>query len=288
MIILPEHYILVEIKNNMLLSQIVWDMSPTIIKIGSFEVRWYGLLFAMGFLIGFQIMSRIFKIEHKSEDDLDKLLLTMILSIVLGARIGHYVFYEGQHFAENPGGFIWDMLIPPYSGLASHGAAFGVLIGLFIFKNRNKSYNYLWLTDRIVIVSALGGAFIRFGNFMNSEIVGKASDLPWAVIFKKNFEFEQVPRHPAQLYESISCLILFVIIYALYNKWKDKTPRGSLTGIFFIWIFTLRFFYEFLKENQEAFEDNMTLNMGQILSIPVVLFGIYVLIKSFKRSSLVE
>lgn len=288
MIILQEHYILVEIKNNMLLSQIVWDMSPTIVKIGSFEVRWYGLLFAMGFLIGFQIMARIFKIEHKPEEDLDKLLLTMILSIVLGARIGHYVFYEGQHFAENPGRFIWDMLIPPYSGLASHGAAFGVLIGLFIFKNRNKSYDYLWLTDRIVIVSALGGAFIRFGNFMNSEIVGKVSDLPWAIIFKKNFEFEQVPRHPAQLYESISCLILFVIMYALYTKWKEKTPRGSLTGLFFIWIFTLRFFYEFLKENQESFEDNMALNMGQILSIPIVLFGIYVLVKSFKKSSVSE
>jgi prolipoprotein diacylglyceryl transferase len=175
------------------------------------------------------------------------------------------------------------MLVPPYSGLASHGAAFGVLIGLIIFKKRNPTYDYLWLTDRMVIVSALGGAFIRFGNFMNSEIVGKATDKPWGVLFKRNFEFEQVARHPAQLYESISCLVLFVILFFLYKRWKEKTPRGLLTGIFFVWIFGLRFFYEFLKENQEQFEDSMALNMGQILSIPVVLFGLFVMVKALRE-----
>ena len=267
----------------MLINQIVWDVSPTIVKIGTFEIRWYGLLFAMGFLIGFQIIARVFKFENRDEKDLDKLLLTMILSIVLGARIGHYLFYEGGHFMDNPMAFLWDMLVPPYSGLASHGAAFGVLIGLIIFKKRNPTYDYLWLTDRMVIVSALGGAFIRFRNFMNSEIVGKATDKPWGVLFKRNFEFEQVARHPAQLYESISCLVLFVILFFLYKRWKEKTPRGLLTGIFFVWIFGLRFFYEFLKENQEQFEDSMALNMGQILSIPVVLFGLFVMVKALRE-----
>jgi len=284
MIILPFDFYNLSYKSMLL--QIVWDMDPKIFQIGNFEVRWYGLLFALGFLVGFQIISRIFKIENKPEADLDKLLLTMILSIVLGARIGHYVFYEGAKFFDNPGMFMYDMLIPPYSGLASHGAAMGVLLGLFIFKYRNKSYDYLWLTDRMVIVSALGGGFIRFGNFMNSEIVGKASDVPWAVLFKRNFEFEQVPRHPSQLYESITCFILFGILYFLYNKWKENTPKGSLTGIFFIWIFGLRFFYEFLKENQEAFENDLPLNMGQILSIPVVIFGIYALSNSLKKRPL--
>ncbi len=265
----------------MLINFIVWDVSQTIFKVGSFEIRWYGLLFALGFLTGFQIIAQAFKFESKPEKDLDKLLLTMMLSIVLGARIGHFVFYEGQHFSENPGKFLTEMLMPPYSGLASHGAAVGALIGLFIFKLRNSTYSYLWLTDRIVIVSALGGAFIRFGNFMNSEIVGKATDVPWAVLFKQNFEFDQVPRHPAQLYESISCLILFFILYFLYLRKKGNTPEGSLTGIFFIWIFGLRFFYEFIKENQEAFEQSMTYNMGQLLSIPVVLFGIVTLIRSY-------
>jgi phosphatidylglycerol---prolipoprotein diacylglyceryl transferase len=267
----------------MLINHIVWDVSPTIFKVGSFEIRWYGLLFALGFLTGFQIIAQAFKFENKPEKDLDKLLLTMMISIVIGARVGHYIFYAGHTFMDDPAKFIWDMLVPPYSGLASHGAAVGVLIGLFLFVKRNPSYSYLWLTDRMVIVSALGGAFIRFGNFMNSEIVGKATDVPWAVLFTQNFEFEQVPRHPAQLYESISCLILFFIIYFLFLKWKGKTPEGSLTGIFFIWIFGLRFFYEFLKENQEKFESDMSLNMGQWLSIPVVLFGVFALFQAFKN-----
>ncbi len=268
----------------MLLNFIVWDVEPEIIP--GFPIRWYGLFFALGFLTGFWIIAQAFKFESKPEKDLDKLLLTMMISIVLGARIGHFIFYEGQHFSENPFKFIFEMLKPPYSGLASHGAAVGVLVGLFIFVKRNSSYSYLWLTDRMVIVSALGGAFIRFGNFMNSEIVGKPSDLPWAVLFKKNTEILQVPRHPAQLYESISCLILFFILYFLYLKKKGKTPEGSLTGIFFIWIFGLRFFYEFLKENQEAFEQNMAINMGQILSIPVVLFGVWALVRSFKKKGI--
>ena len=269
----------------MTLLQIVWDVSPTIFKIGSFEVRWYGLLFASGFLIGYQIMTRIFKIENKPETDLDALLFTMIISIVLGARVGHYVFYEGHRFFQNPGAFIFEMLIPPYQGLASHGAAFGVLLGLYLYTRKHKDQAFLWVTDRIVITAALGGAAIRLGNLMNSEIVGKATDVPWAFIFKQNFEFPQVPRHPAQLYESITCLILFFILYALYNKYKTKTPKGLLTGIFFVWIFTLRFFYEFLKENQESWENGMTLNMGQILSIPVIIFGMILLIKSFKSNN---
>lgn len=270
----------------MTLAQIVWDVSPTIFKIGSFELRWYGLLFALGFVIGYQIIAWAFKIEKKDSKDLDALLLTMILSIVLGARIGHYVFYEGNHFFENPGAFIYDMLVPPYAGLASHGAAFGVLLGIILFKRKHPKYDYLWLTDRLVIVSALGGAFIRFGNFMNSEIVGKPTDGPFGVIFKQNFEFTQVARHPSQLYESISCLVIFFILIFLYNKWREKTPQGSLTGIFFIWIFGLRFLYEFTKENQVDFESGMSLNMGQWLSIPAVLIGLYFLVRSFQNKGL--
>ncbi len=267
----------------MTLLQMVWDVSPTIVKLGNFEIRWYGLLFALGFVIGYQIIAWAFKIEKKDSNHLDPLLLTMILSIVLGARIGHYIFYEGNHFLENPLGFIYDMLVPPYAGLASHGGAFGVLIGLYIFRRKHPQYSYLWLTDRLVIVSALGGAFIRFGNFMNSEIVGKPTDGPFGVIFKQNFEFSQVARHPSQLYESVSCLVIFIILIFLYNKWREKTPEGSLTGIFFIWIFGLRFFYEFTKENQVAFEEGMKLNMGQILSIPAVLIGVYFLTRSFRN-----
>lgn len=264
--------------------QMVWDVSPTIIKLGSFEIRWYGLFFALGFVIGYQIIAWAFRLEKKNAEDLDALLLTMILSIVLGARIGHYVFYEGNHFFDNPGAFIYDMLMPPYAGLASHGAAFGVLIGIILFRRKHPSYSYLWLTDRLVLVCALGGAFIRFGNFMNSEIVGKPTDGPFGVIFKQNFEFSQVARHPSQLYESISCLVLFGVLIYLYNRWRERTPEGSLTGIFFIWVFGLRFLFEFTKENQVAFEDSMKWNMGQLLSIPAVLIGVYFLMRSFKKA----
>ena len=176
----------------MLLSAIIWDVDSTIIKIGSFELRWYGLCFAAGFLIGYQIMDRVFRFENKPEKDLDSMLLTMILSIVLGARIGHYVFYEGYRFFDAPFAFLWDMLIPPYMGLASHGAAFGVIIGLLIYSRRNREYNFLWLIDRLMITAALGGAFIRFGNLMNSEIVGKPTDVPWAFVFMQNNEFAKI------------------------------------------------------------------------------------------------
>jgi prolipoprotein diacylglyceryl transferase len=267
----------------MLLSAIVWDVDSTIITIGSFELRWYGLCFAAGFLIGYQIMDRVFKFENKPEKDLDSLLLTMILSIVLGARVGHYVFYEGSKFFDAPFGFLWDMLIPPYMGLASHGAAFGVLLGLFIYANRNKQYTYLWLTDRLVITAALGGAFIRFGNLMNSEIVGIPTSVPWAFTFMQNNEFAKIPRHPSQLYESLSCLVLFFILFFLYEKYKAATPRGLLTGIFFAWIFGLRFFYEFLKENQVSFEEGMALNMGQWLSIPLTAFGLFFFFRALKN-----
>lgn len=272
----------------MMLLDITWNVDPTIFKIGPLEIRWYGLLFASGFLVGYQIMAKIFKIENKPEKDLDALLMTMILSTVLGARIGHYVFYEGSHFMEDPIKFMGEMLIPPYSGLASHGAAFGILLGLFIFVSRHKEYSYLWVTDRMVIISALAGCFIRFGNLMNSEIVGKPTDVPWAFTFLQKYsDLPEVPRHPSQLYESISCFILFVILYGIYNKMKENTPRGLLTGIFFVWVFTLRFFYEYLKENQKSFEDSMSLNMGQILSIPIVIFGAIILFYSFKNKQTV-
>ena len=271
----------------MILAEVVWDVSPTIVKIFGFELRWYGLLFAAGFLIGYQIIDRIFKAEGKPEKDLDSLLVTMIISTVLGARIGHYVFYEGRYFFEAPVKFVMEMLIPPYAGLASHGAGFGIVFALWLYSRKRPDQPFLWVMDRIAIVVALSGFCIRFGNLMNSEIVGKPTDLPWGFVFMQNTEYPLVPRHPAQLYESLSCLLLFIIMLLIWNKYKSKTPHGLLSGLFFVWVFTLRFLYEFLKENQEAFENGMTLNMGQWLSIPMVCFGIYLLVHSQKSKQLV-
>lgn len=261
-----------------MLSYITWDVNPELFSIGPVTVRWYGLLFAAAFLCGQQIMLHIYKAENKPVKDIDALTLYMLISTVLGARIGHFLFYEPEVLFTRP----LEVFLPPFAGLASHGAAVGILVGLWLYARSRKGTGqpFLWITDRMVIIIALAAFFIRFGNLMNSEIVGTPSDLPWAFLFVQNFEFSQVPRHPAQLYEALSSLVLFGVLYMLWNKKKAATPNGSLTGIFMIWIFSLRFFYEFLKENQVAFEDTLSLNMGQLLSIPAVLLGVYFLWKS--------
>ncbi|RIV19266.1 prolipoprotein diacylglyceryl transferase [Fibrisoma montanum] len=262
-----------------MLQYIIWDVNPEIFHIGSFSIRWYGLLFALGFLIGMQIMTHIFKQENKPIADTDTLLIYMVVSTVLGARIGHFLFYEPQVLLRNP----LEVILPPYAGLASHGAAIGIMLGLWLYSRREASrktgQTFLWVTDRIVITVALGGAFIRLGNLMNSEIVGRPTDVPWAFIFINNPEYEKIPRHPSQLYEALSCFVLFLFLFWYWNRNRERTPRGSMLGIFFIWVFTLRFLYEYLKENQEAFENDLFLNMGQILSIPAVALGIYFLIR---------
>jgi prolipoprotein diacylglyceryl transferase len=204
----------------------------------------------------------------------------------LGARLGHCFFYDPEYYLSNPLKIlaVWE------GGLASHGAAFGILFGLWLYARQKADQSYLWVVDRIVIVVALGGCFIRLGNLMNSEIVGSPTDLPWAFVFHNAGSLAPmerlVPRHPSQLYESISCLVLFFMLYAIYLKKKAFIPEGRLLGIFLIYVFGLRFFYEFIKENQVAFEEGMTLNMGQLLSIPLVLAGIWLLYRSYANPKL--
>jgi prolipoprotein diacylglyceryl transferase len=252
---------------------IIWDINPEIFSVGTFSIRWYGLLFASGFLIGQRIMAHIFQREGLKETLLDSLLLTMVLTTVLGARVGHFAFYEPSVFLKDP----LQVITPPFSGLASHGAIFSIIPGLYIYA-RIKKMSFLWLIDRIAITVALAGCCIRLGNLMNSEIVGKVTDVPWAFVFSRNVEFTQYPRHPSQLYEAISCLILCIILLWIWNRRKTQTSQGLLIGIFLIWVFGLRFVYEFFKENQVAFENDMTYNMGQILSIPAVILGLIFLV----------
>lgn len=257
---------------------IIWDVNPEIFSIGTFSIRWYGLLFASGFLVGQRIMAHIFRKEGLKETLLDSLLLTMVITTVVGARLGHFLFYEPDIFLKNP----LQVITPPFAGLASHGALVGILLGLYIYA-RSKKISFLWVVDRIVIVVALAGCFIRMGNLMNSEIVGKVTDMPWAFVFTRNFEFTQYPRHPAQLYEAIACLILCFLLFWMWNKRKTQTPQGLLLGVFLIWVFGLRFVIEFFKENQVAFENELQFNMGQILSIPAVALGIVFLIYALKN-----
>jgi prolipoprotein diacylglyceryltransferase len=359
-------------NSNRMLQYIIWDASPEIFQWGSFAVRWYGLLFALGFLFGYQIMALIFKWEKKPERDLDRLFLFMIISTVIGARLGHVLFYQPDYYLANPIEIlkVWE------GGLASHGAAITIILAIYLYARKRQGQSFWWVIDRLVITVALGGALIRTGNLMNSEIIGKPADFSMALAFthsldetvqreNRNFVYAKktqregkdttvnkivhkpisiklyfksdintdelkiwadtqlpailnggqevskhyatlgkpmnakfseegkykvvevqaytIPRHAGQFYEAISCLLLFGLLFLIYNRKREKTPEGLLFGIFMIVCFGLRFVFEYFKENQVDFEKGMSLNMGQILSIPAVLFGLVILVVSLTR-----
>jgi prolipoprotein diacylglyceryltransferase len=357
------------------LSFLIWNGSPEIFTVPipfldtQLTLRWYGLLFALGFLISQQLLYYMFKKEGKPETDVDTLTVYMVIATIIGARLGHVFFYEPERYLQNP----IDILKIWEGGLASHGAAVGILFALWLYARKKKAgQNYMQTLDRIVILVAMTGALIRFGNFFNSEIIGKPTNTNQGVFFARNVseslmrrdifsevsyvkdeagtsgvqpikilckfneknkyayadldnfltrEVSQVlrfnpavtehinqgdfayklaqdddgtfyailttlpvPRHPAQLYEAISCVLLFVFLFWIWTRHKEKLPEGRIFGIFMIVLWSLRFGYEFLKENQVAFENDLPLNMGQILSIPLVLVGVFVLIRSYRKT----
>jgi prolipoprotein diacylglyceryltransferase len=363
---------------------ILWEQTPEIWPGGPLPLRWYGLLFASAFFFGQIIITHIFKAEGKPEKDVDLLTYYMIAATVFGARLGHCLFYQPDYYLANPIEIlkIWE------GGLASHGATAGILFAMWLYSKKRPDQSWLWILDRIVIVVALGGFFIRMGNLMNSEIVGKPHAGPGGMIFLnpfkqeltelegqriKSMEFTStgnkktqqgmemeglkmklvfhrdalpgnsseafvkstlvhavsssngkktetsplgnephlffdpnsdavkivqnseglqemevslwgIPRHPAMVYESLSTLLLFLLLYSLWKRHRQEWPEGRLFGIFVVVLFSLRFFYEFLKENQVEFEDNLSLNMGQILSIPLVLFGLFLIFRLRARA----
>lgn len=259
----------------MLLNYINWNVDPDIVSFWGLTIRYYGLLFASSFLFGYIIMQKIFKKEGLSIELLDKLTVYMAVGTVVGARLGHCLFYQPDYYLSHP----WEILKIWHGGLASHGAAIGILIALYYFSKKNKK-PYLWILDRIVIVVALAGFFIRMGNLMNSEIYGIETSLPWGFIFVRDGQI--VPKHPTQIYEALSYLLIFVLLYSIYIKKGVKVKQGLFFSIFLILLFTVRFFIEFIKEDQVGFEQGMSLNMGQWLSIPFVLIGIFLLFRSFK------
>jgi len=283
-----------------LLAYITWTASPTIAKLGPLTLRWYGLLFMSGFVIGTFVLTHIYKSERVSPRWVDVITVYMLIGTVVGARLGHILFYQPEILKDPLEIFmIW------HGGLASHGATIGILLAVWMFSRKNK-FDYLWTLDRIVIVVASGGAMIRLGNLMNSEIVGKATTVPWAFIFTRDVEHLQpatnplptgavlvpdqmqnltmmaVPRHPTQIYESLFCIFLFILLYAMWNRTKERTPRGLLFGLFVVLLFSFRFLVEFLKESQVDFENSLPLDMGQILSVPLILVGIWVIMRAGK------
>jgi phosphatidylglycerol:prolipoprotein diacylglycerol transferase len=276
----------------MFLAFISWDPNPVIVDLFGFPIRWYGFFFALAFLAGFRVVSYMFKQEGRSTDQADQLLMYTMVATIVGARAGHYFFYEFPLLQADPLRFFLQMITPPFSGLASHGASIGLFLAFYLYSKKHPGMSYLYITDRIVPAVALAGFFIRMGNLMNSEIIGKPTELPWGFKFLRDTEFNPygdpnlvLARHPSQLYEALSCLLIFAALMWFWSRKKQAMQEGQMTGWFMIVLFTLRFFYEFLKENQSAFENNLTLNMGQILSIPAVLFGVIVLLYSHRKKN---
>jgi len=256
---------------------IPWDVNPEIFRIGAFAVRWYGLLFASSFLFGYIIMLKIFKNENLGEALLDKLTIYMALGVILGARLGHCLFYEPTYYLQHP----LEILMIWHGGLASHGAGIGILLAVWLFARKEKR-DFFWVIDRIAIVVALSGVFIRMGNLMNSEIYGVETTLPWGFVFLRNNEV--APKHPTQIYEALAYLAIFILLYRIYWSKKGQHLEGLLISLICVLIFSARFFIEFIKEDQVGFEAAMKLNMGQWLSIPFVLLGLAGIYWSVKRN----
>lgn len=260
---------------------IPWDVNPEIFRIGPVAIRWYGILFASSFLFSYIIMNRIFKNENLGEPILDRLTIYMALGVIIGARLGHCLFYEPDYYFRHP----LEILMIYKGGLASHGAAIGILTAVWLFTKKQKK-DYIWAMDRIAIVVALSGFLIRMGNLMNSEIYGTETMVPWGFVFLRNHEV--APKHPTQIYEGLAYLAIFILLYRLYWSKKGGHYEGLLISLLCLLVFIARFFIEFLKEDQVGFEATMKLNMGQWLSIPFVLLGIAGLYWSLKRKKRAE
>lgn len=264
-----------------------WNVDPEIFTLfGTFPIKYYGLLFVSGLLLAYEVVKRVYKSENIPVEDLEKLSTYLFIGTLVGARLGHCLFYDFEYFSKHP----LEMFLPfritsegwtftGFAGLASHGGAIGILTAVFLYIRKTKT-NFLWLMDRLSIGIPVACAFIRFGNFMNSEIYGKPTGTDYGVVFMRD---DLIPRHPTQLYEAFAYLFVFGLLWYVNKKKIFTGQNGFLFGLFLILMFSARLLIEFSKENQVAFEDNMALNMGQVLSIPFILIGIVLIVLSQKK-----
>lgn len=260
---------------------ITWDFNPEIFSIGNHGVRWYGLMIALALLAGYWIFKRYLRGDKLTSEMVDSLLVYIAIAGIVGARLGHCFFYEPDYYLNNP----LEILKVWKGGLASHGWAIGILLALWLYYRKYK-IPFLWLMDRIVIVVALACAFIRMGNFFNSEIYGLPTHLPWGVEFVRDRLYDSatgellpiVPRHPTQLYEALSYFLIFTASFVFYRKRNMEIRDGFMFSLFMIALFGARFFIEFVKNDQVAFEAGMSFNMGQLLSLPFIFAGIAIMI----------
>ncbi|MGM9871003.1 MAG: prolipoprotein diacylglyceryl transferase [Muribaculaceae bacterium] len=262
-----------------MLEFITWNADPILFNFGPLHIRWYGLMFAIGFWLGTIIVGKMFRHEGAPESWLSILLLWVVGATIIGARLGHVFFYQWDYYSQHPEKIIafWE------GGLASHGGTIAIIIAVLLFSFFTTKRSPLWTFDRLVIPIALVGAMIRIGNLMNSEIYGYPTSLPWGFIFVRGHEWPGLPCHPTQIYEALAYLALFGVLMWMYWKKNAEERPGLIFGVFLTWLFTARFFIEFVKNPQVAFEQGMTLNMGQLLSIPFILLGIGFIIYAMCR-----
>lgn len=273
----------------MVLNYIHWNPNPEIINIFGISIRYYGLLFVSGLILCLVILKWIFKQEGIPAENLEKLSVYGIIGILAGARLGHCLFYEPSYYLSHPLEMILPVKFPEgggikftgYQGLASHGGALGLILALILYSRKTK-HSILDTIDLIAVVAGLGSAFIRLANLMNSEIIGMPSDKPWAFVFER---VDNIPRHPAQLYEALCYFMIFAITFFLYKTKRKHLKNGAFFGLALVLIFTARFFIEFVKERQVAFEEGMKLDMGQLLSIPYILIGIGFMIYGMRKTN---
>lgn len=273
-----------------MLSDITWTADPAIFTIGSKEIRWYSLMFIIGFGIGYKIVERMWRRESINPKWIDPLLYYTLIGTFVGARLGHCLFYDPGYYLSHPIEIlkVWE------GGLASHGGVLGIIVAIYFYSKHVSRQSMLWTFDKLVVPTGLVAALIRIGNLMNHEVYGHPTDLPWGFRFIENLHawrqgaepIFSAPSHPTQIYEAICYLLTFVLCMWLYFKKEAWKKEGLIFGIFMICIFTARFFIEFLKNNQEDFEAAMPINMGQCLSIPFIVMGIYFVVRAWRRSNL--
>lgn len=256
---------------------VTWDVSPEIFTVGKLTLRYYGVLFVLGFILGLFMLRKFFRRESIPSDEADILIVLSFFIAVISARLGHVIFYEPAYYIDHPGKIfrVWQ------GGVSSHGGLIGLLLFLWYYAHRKK-WNYLWLLDKVAIPGALGAAFIRIGNLMNSEIYGTETNLPWGFIFVN--KGETAAKHPTQIYEALAYSAVFLILLLIYNRKGRNLKKGFLSGLFLILLFSARFLIEFVKGEQTDFEASMILKMGQILSIPCILGGMILVFMSVKKA----
>ncbi len=268
---------------------VLWNPSLEAFSIGPFAVRWYSLCWLIGLLLAYLMVRWLYNDQKIPQEKFEPLFVYCFIGILVGARLGHCLFYQPDYYLTSWHGFI-EMLLPihfsndgswhmvGYQGLASHGGTAGLILALLLYVRREKMP--VWqVLDNIAIATGITACFIRLGNLMNSEIIGRVTDVPWAFVFER---VDQMPRHPGQLYEAIAYAIYFLICITLYRKLPHRVGTGFFFGLCLAYIFTFRFFIEYTKEVQEAFEASLPIDMGQILSLPFIAIGFYFMVKGWK------